>query len=150
MKIHLLLCSALVSVFQSACIIIPVPHPTERSPSLQGRVIDVNDNPVQGAHIELVNENAHSRSGSNALLVAGAQTTTGNDGYFNLWPRYNAHLFYYINPSFDFHWPGGSYWNGQLKVSGKNFNSKTFNIDKSKSGQIGDLVVTPNQSITRQ
>ena len=149
MKIRLLLSCAFLAVFQSACVIIPVPHPTERSPALQGRVIDAKNNPVQGAQIELVNENAHCRDGFNRLLVAGAQTTTGNDGSFNLWPRYNVHLLYYINLSFDFHWPGGSYWTRQVKVSGENFNSKTFRIDKSKSGNIGDLVVTPNQSVTR-
>lgn len=143
MKTHAIVCFVNVAFFQSACIVIPVPHPTERSPSLQGRVLDRNNKPVQGARIELVNENAHGRDGIPAKMVAGAQTTTEPDGSFALWPRYNAHLFYYINLSFDFHWPGGSYWNGQIKVSEEKFNSKTFKLDKNKSGQIGNLFLTP-------
>jgi hypothetical protein len=112
-------------------------------------VIDSDNNPVPGAHIELQNKNAHSQSGTEALLVAGAQTTTGADGYFNLWPRYNAHLFYYINPSFDFHWPGGSYWKGQLNVKSETGKSQTFKIRENKGGQIGDLILTAKKSITQ-
>ena len=149
MKIHPLFYSLLLAVFQTGCIIMPVPHPTERSPSLQGRVIDSDDNPIQGARIELQNKNAHSRDGTEALLVSGAQTTTGSDGYFSLRPRYNAHLFYYINPSFDFHWPGGSYWSGKLKVNSEKFKSQTFHIGENKSGQIGELILTTKKSITQ-
>ena len=150
MKIRLLCYLALLATCQTGCIIIPVPHPTERSPSLQGRVIDSNNNPIQGARIELQNKNAHRRSGTEALIMSGAHTTTGSDGYFSLWPRYNAHLFYYINPSFDFHWPGGSYWNGQLNINSERFKSQTFKIGENKSGQIGDLILTTKKPITQQ
>ncbi len=141
MKYRTLLYTSLLAAFQSSCMIFPIPHVSERSPALRGRLIDSHANPIHGAEIEL-QQIAYFKTSNEVSLISGARTTTEKDGTFRLWPRYNAHLLYYINPSFDMHWPGGSYWSGKVKVTSKEFPSQILPIDKNGDGTVRDLILT--------
>jgi hypothetical protein len=142
MRIPLLISLVGVTTLLTGCIVIPIPHTSTKSPAIQGRVVDSNDRPVKGARIELQNKKAWARTGAD-LSVAGARTKTGADGRFNLWPRYNLHLLWYANPSFQFHVPGGAFWTGRLTVSREGFYSTTHDTGSKTSGQVGDLHLTP-------
>jgi hypothetical protein len=142
MRIRLLIALAGVATLLTGCIVVPIPHTSRKSPAIEGRVVDSNDRPVQGARIELQNEKAYARTGDD-LSVAGARTETGADGRFNLSQRYNLHLLWYANPSFHFRFPGGAFWTGRLTVARDGFYTKTHDTGSKTNGHVGDLHLTP-------
>ncbi|HEY4415855.1 MAG TPA: carboxypeptidase-like regulatory domain-containing protein [Verrucomicrobiae bacterium] len=147
MRIPLFLLTLGLTVLLTGCIIIPFPHTSIKSPEVEGRVVDSNDRPVKGARIELENCKAYGRTGTD-WTVPGARTTTGADGRFSLWPKYNLHLLWYSNPSFQFNIPGGAFWTGRLTVSCEGFYVKTYDTGSTTNGHIGDLHITPTTSIS--
>jgi hypothetical protein len=142
MRIPLFISLLGVTTLLTGCILVPLPHTSTKSPAIEGRVVDSNDQPVEGAHIVLENCKAWGPTDED-WSVHGARTTTGADGRFNLWPRYNLHLLWYWNPSFQFSIPGGAFWTGQLTVSYGPFYTRTYDTGSTTNGHVGDLHVTP-------
>jgi hypothetical protein len=142
MRIPLFIALVGVTTLLTGCIVVPLPHTSRKSPAIEGRVVDSRDRPVKGARIELQNEKVYGRTGED-LSVAGARTETGADGRFSLWPRYNLHLLWYANPSFQFHVPGGTFWTGRLTVRHPDFYTRTHDAGSKANGHLGDLHLTP-------
>jgi hypothetical protein len=104
----------------TGCIVVPLPHVTESSPSIKGRIIDaMTSQPIKNAVVQLENRQAQDKRHASIhdRPQDGATTKTRADGRFSLGPRYNFHLLWYCNPSFQFHLPNGTYWLGELSVT---------------------------------
>ncbi len=120
----------------------PVPHVTKRSPSLEGYVRDAQTGlPISGATVELVNRRAQDRHyASNADEArTGARTRTGEDGRFQLGPRYNFHYLGMWTPSFIFHVPDGNYWLGASTVRCEGYHS----VSLRSQAELGDVQLIP-------
>lgn len=108
------------SVVLTGCIAVPLPHVTRKGPSVRGKVVDqVTGKPIEGALVELITREGGARhyAWSGGDPQPGPTAKTGADGEFHVWTGFNFHLFWYANVSWQFHWPTGAYWGGQLLVT---------------------------------
>src|SRR5271169_6536094 len=104
---------AIAAVVLVGCMVFPVPHLSQQSPRLSGSVVDsATGRPIEGASIQITN-----RGDAHGDLYPGPIITTRANGEFRLGARYNLHLLYYWNPSFQFSLPLGSSWTGDLRVA---------------------------------
>jgi len=106
-------------VLLTGCIAAPLPHATRKSPSVSGKVIDeATGSPIEGAVVEVITTEggaARHAWGSDDERP-GPTSKTKADGEFHVGTGFNFHLFWYANISWQFHWPTGVYWRGQLSV----------------------------------
>ena len=104
----LILITSVLSLVLSSCIIIPVPHTTQRSTIITGRTIDARTHlPIAAAQVKLGN-------------FPKTAATTDDGGCFTLDPTHNFHLIWYENPSFVMHFPQAGeryYWSGELNFT---------------------------------
>jgi hypothetical protein len=81
----------------ASCAVLPLPHTTNASPPVTGRVVDSKSRiPVPDAVVRLA---------ANRRVTA----LTDAEGSFRLRASHNFHLLLYWNPSFTAGWPAGSY-----------------------------------------
>src|SRR5256885_3435418 len=117
MKFRFLL-SVAGAVVLTGCVAVPLPHITRKSPRVSGRVVDgATDRPIESAVVQLITTEGgaanHAWSGD---VRPGPTAKTGANGRFRIGTKFNFHLFWYANVSWQFHWPTGAYWDGQLLV----------------------------------
>jgi 5-hydroxyisourate hydrolase-like protein (transthyretin family) len=116
------LCWLAAALYLTGCFVVPVPHWSQQSPRLSGRVVDAsNGKPIVGATVQVTN-----RSETHGELYAGATAKTGANGEFRLGARYNLHFVYYANASWHLSLPLGSYWTGELRVAHANYKPMCF------------------------
>ena len=140
---------ALSAFALSGCIVVPLPHVTQRSPHLHGMVVDeISGLPVKDATIQL--SAAHQGqtrdyASWNTEQQSGPAPTakTRPDGQFDVGAKYNFHLLWYANPSFQFHVPSGNYWLGRLFISHEGY--QTLSLSGVKKGELGELTLTPKE-----
>lgn len=100
--------SLLATFCLSCCVIAPLPFTSDKSPQFKGKVVDSNSRrPIAGAKIWT--------EGNERRKVMSDQP-----GEFLLNPSKNLHLILYLNPSFGFGLPQGSYTN-ILKIEAKGY-----------------------------
>ena len=105
---------------------VPFPHTTERSPEVQGRVLDARTHaPIQGAKVSLTQSPQLS-------------TYTDAAGHFRLRATRNFHLAY-IAP--EGHWPNRR--DNYVAISHTNY--FPFGFDDYMGGNIGDILLKPKQ-----
>lgn len=129
---------------------IPIPHVTRATPRINGRVIDdATGRPIAGALVEVVinEEGARSHSWGGGDERPGPTATTTVDGEFHVGTRLNFHLFWYANVSWQFHWPLGAYWNGQLRIKREGYSELTTPVshdwDQEPSVREPDIRLVP-------
>lgn len=141
MRTSLFLCISF-AVLVSGCIVVPLPHVTKRSPGLEGHVRDATTGqPIAGATVELVTHEGQARD---YAMVGhdtrqGARVRTGDDGSFDIGPRYNFHLLWYANPSFHFHVPFGTFWLGESTISRDGYRS----VSLHSSNELREVRLVP-------
>jgi hypothetical protein len=110
----------IICLLLTGCIVVPLPHVTQSSPSIKGRITDAMTSlPIKNAIVQLENHEAQDKRHASLhdRPRHGATTKTRADGRFSIGSRYNFHLLWYCNPSFQFHLPNGAYWLGELSVT---------------------------------
>jgi hypothetical protein len=126
------------AILLGGCIAVPLPHYTRSSPNVSGRVIDAKTGaPIEGARVEWVRQEGGARryAWGGGDRHPGPVTMTGTDGRFGGGTRLNLHLFWYANVSFQFHWPTGSYWHGDLEVTREGYASQHVQVVEHWNGE---------------
>lgn len=144
-RLGVLLCAAAGAL--SGCVIVPLPHVTQESPRVTGRIIDsATGRPLSNAVVQLWSRAASDMAYATPreVQLAGARAVSAADGHFQIRPRYNFHFVYYANPSFYFHLPFGRYWVGELTVKKTNYSERYFHArGDPPDTEIGDLKLDP-------
>ena len=122
----------------AGCVVLPIPHTTERTPKIIGRTLDLQTRrPIAGASVQLAN-------------LPKQAALTGSDGHFILNATHYFHLIYYANPSFVMHFPyadSPNGWLGALRITHDGY--KPLSVKASKDGRaerpvdFGDVYVQP-------
>ena len=119
--------STWVAAMPFLCLIIgclPVPHTTERSAEVQGRVVDARTHvPIQGAKVFLTESPQVS-------------TYTDADGHFHFKATRNFHLAY-VPPEGD--WPKRK--DNYIEISHTNY--LPYGFDDYMGGNMGDILLKP-------
>ncbi|MCD6050145.1 MAG: Carboxypeptidase regulatory-like domain [Verrucomicrobia bacterium] len=142
MHIYLTLLFISLALLHTGCMVVPIPHATKQSPTIDGRVVDPQGNPIAGVHIKLLNELRHTGP-RNDPATKPAETTSGPDGRFRLSSQHNFHLLWYGNISFSFHVPRGEYWTGCLIVSHADYSPLYHDSGSKTNRHLRDLTLTP-------
>lgn len=134
----------------TGCVVVPLPHISHRSPPIDGRVVDgVTGRPVQCALVELtLREGGAHNYGWRGDVRPGPTARTTADGYFHFDTKYNFHLLWYANLSFQFHLPSGTYWTGELRVTHDGYRPLVFSSADDWHGgtcvRVGALALAPD------
>ena len=111
---------------------------------MTGKVVDAaSGEPIEDAMIQITN-----RGDSHGDLSAGATARTGAGGEFRLRPRYNLHIVYYANASWDMSLPLGSHWTGGVQVTHPGYRPLYFSaVDDTREHKapviVGELRLVP-------
>lgn len=107
---------------------LPIPHTTDRSGEVRGRVLDARTRaPIQGAKIYFVNSPHHP-------------THTDATGYFHMKAIRNFH-WAYVTPEGD--WPGRK--DKGIEVSYPHYLPHGFLPDTTRSIDVGDILLKPDK-----
>ena len=131
MKPAKLFCLVACTIALTGCVAVPLPHYTRSSPHVSGKVIDSETGtPIEGARVEWIREEGGARryAWGGGDRHPGPVATTGADGQFGGGTKLNFHIFWYANVSWQFHWPTGSYWNGELEVTRQGYRSQLLRV----------------------
>lgn len=133
----------MIALLQAGCAVVPIPHTTKQSPTIDGRVVDPHGKPIAGAHIKLLNELEYTGT-NNDPTTKPAHTISGPDGRFRLSSQNNFHLLWVGGASSgSFHSPRGEYWTGRLTVSHADYATLHHDSGSKTNRHLGDLTLTP-------
>ena len=136
--------SALVAIAFSGCVVLPIPHTTQRSPKITGRTLDSRTHrPVANAKVQLAN-------------LPKIAVVTDSNGYFLFGATHLFHVIWYANPSFVMHFPyadGSNYWAGALRITSDGYKPLSFQAvnrhsplpSEREPTNIGDIFLQPSR-----
>ena len=140
----LIMLSTLVTIAFSGCVVLPIPHTTQRSPKITGRTLDSRTHrPIADAKVQLAN-------------LPNIAAVTDSNGVFFINPTHLFHVIWYANPSFVMHFPYAdvsNYWSGSLHITADGYKPLSFlaaNKDwpppsERKSTKVGDIFLQPQR-----
>jgi len=120
---------------------------------LGGRIVDAETGkPIERAVVSLKNHEAQDFRHASVSDDSrpGASTISRSNGTFHIGSRYNLHLLWYANPSWQFHIPFGTYWLGEVEVSCEGYNTLAVTSPGGSSAHdFGDLRLVPKTAIAK-
>ena len=150
MNLTKLLCASACAIALTGCIAVPLPHYTRSSPDVSGRVIDSKTGvPIEGARVEWVRQEGGARryAWGGGDRHPGPVAMTGADGRFGGGTKLNFHLLWYANVSWQFHWPTGSYWDGELEIAREGYTGQRLRVVEHWDGEYSvsapDILLVP-------